>query len=62
MIRGCLMQLITWGFIVAVILWILRHPESVAGLAGAAIGLVVDGGDAIGTLVTALTAEVDGLI
>ncbi|WP_344175704.1 hypothetical protein [Nocardiopsis sp. CA-288880] len=56
------MQLITWGFIVAVILWILRHPESVAGLAGAAIGLVVDGGDAIGTLVTALTAEVDGLI
>lgn len=62
MIRGCLTQIITWGLIGALVLWVLRHPESVAALVGAGIGLVVDGGDAIGALMSALTGEIDGLL
>ena len=62
MIRGCLMQLITWGLIGAVVLWVLGNPESVAGLFGVGIDLVSSAGNSLGTLVTELTAELNGLI
>nr|WP_012954651.1 hypothetical protein [Nocardiopsis sp. 90127]ABD48727.1 pSQ10.4c [Nocardiopsis sp. 90127] len=61
MIRGCLSQLITWGLILAVALWVLRHPESVAALISGAVGLVVSGADAIGGLVNALTPTLNNL-
>jgi len=62
MIRGCLMQLITWGLVGAVVLWVLGNPESVAALVGTFLDLVVAAADSLGRLVTSLVDEFDGLI
>ncbi|WP_174548162.1 hypothetical protein [Nocardiopsis dassonvillei] len=62
MIRGCLAQIITWGLIGTVVLWVLGNPESVAALVGTGIGLVVTAGESIGTVVTLTVGEINGLL
>lgn len=62
MIRGCLGQALTWGLILAVVLWVLKYPESVAGLVGTGLDLVVAGAESLGRLMNALVGEVNGLI
>ena len=61
MLRGCLSQIITWGLILALVLWFFRNPESVAGLINSAFGLVGSGADALGRFATALAPTISGL-
>ncbi|WP_047872206.1 hypothetical protein [Nocardiopsis sp. RV163] len=62
MIRGCLAQAFGIFIIGSLILWVFRAPESVAGLFISAVGLLTEGGDAIGRLVSAFTPAIDGLL
>ncbi|MFJ6022937.1 hypothetical protein ACIQFP_26635 [Nocardiopsis alba] len=62
MIRGCLMQIVTWGIILAVVLWFFRNPESVAGLIVGFADLASGAGDALGRFATALQPLMSGLI
>ncbi|MFJ9558346.1 hypothetical protein ACIRPH_31450 [Nocardiopsis sp. NPDC101807] len=62
MFQGCLGRIVTWIVIIAVGLWVLRYPESLAGLFGVGLDLASGGGDSFGRFMTAMVAELDGLI
>ncbi|WP_117199382.1 MULTISPECIES: hypothetical protein [unclassified Nocardiopsis] len=62
MIRGCLAQAFGIFIIGSLVLWVFNSPESVAGLFLSVVGLIGEGGDAIGRLVTALTPGIDNLL
>lgn len=49
------------AIILALILWFLRSPESVAGLITAGINLVGSGADSLGRFVSALTPTISNL-
>ena len=61
MIQGCLSRIIPIAIVLALVLWFLRAPESVAGLITAGVNLVGSGADSLGRFVTALTPTVNNL-
>lgn len=61
MIRGFFARLIPLAFVLILVLWFFRAPESVAGLINSAFGLVGSGADALGRFATALTPTINGL-
>lgn len=61
MFQGCLSRIIPLAIVLALILWFLRSPESVAGLITAGIDLVGSGADSLGRFVSALTPTISNL-
>lgn len=45
----------------AIILWFLQSPESVAGLITAGLNLIGSGADSIGRFMSALVPSIEGL-
>lgn len=61
MFQGCLARIIPIAVILALVLWFLQAPESVAGLITAAVGLVESGADSFGRFMAALIPTFENL-
>ena len=63
---GCLMRIVsgtaTAIAVLAVLLWLLNSPESVANLIGLGFGLAARIADAFGLFMNQMVAEIDGFI
>lgn len=61
MFQGCLARIIPWAIILAVVLWFLQSPESVAGLIDAGVELIKSGANSFSRFVSALTPTITNL-
>ena len=61
MFQGCLARLIPVAIILALLLWFLRSPESVAGLITAGVDLIGSGADSFGRFMNALVPTFENL-
>lgn len=59
--QGCLARIIPVAIVLALILWFLRYPESVAGLITAGVDLIGSGADSFGRFMAALVPSIEGL-
>ncbi|GAA1454219.1 hypothetical protein [Nocardiopsis tropica] len=62
MFQGCLGRIVAALGALALILWLLNYPESVANLFGFGFDLAAKGGDSFGVFMNRMVAELDGLI
>jgi len=62
MIRGFFGRLVPFCIAAILLLWLVRAPESVAGLLVSAVGVLTEGADALGRFTTAVTPALDGLL
>ena len=62
MFQGCLGRIVSALAILAVGLWMLNSPESVASLFGFGFDLAATGGNSFGQFMDSMVAELNGLI
>lgn len=61
MMPGCLARIIPVAVVLAIVLWFLQSPESVAGLITAGLNLIGSGADSFGRFMNALIPSIEGL-
>lgn len=61
MFQGCLAKIIPAAVVLALVLWFLQSPESVANLITAAIGLVESGADSFGRFMNTIVPSLENL-